>query len=359
MLDGGFTVAGDYLISTRLLMSILKLLEKDGIEVERLQETYGLPIGISEDKYRSIELDRFRQLLGDAQRQMGGPAYGLRMAEVYFSSLFTKLVHLFLTTESIFSSFCFLEERLQASKAPNYIILTKAGNDDKVIIQNRDNSPHRPQMMMVFDMGLLWKFSERVAGDFEFPVRVKLAYPQDNPLSVYQAFFGSQCEISFDCEEYALIFSHHDFRKGNPIADVDLQHRIKNVLRGFEPDALNISAQDLAQNWPHKVRKKIEAHLPHDVSIDSIAETLHISPRTLQRKLKQNGLSYSRILEECRKDLSLLALRSGKTVAKVASELGYSSVASFRQAFLVWYGTSPSLVQIVTDDKDDSHNHDD
>ncbi|OZG72344.1 hypothetical protein BTA51_16570 [Hahella sp. CCB-MM4] len=360
MLDGGFTVADEFLIPTRIIISIFNVLKKDGVDIERLQLKHGLPVGISEDKYRQLEFRRLQALLVDAQWEMGGPVYGLRMAEVHCSTLFTKFVHLFLTTESLFSSLCFFEERLKSSRFPTYITLTKSGNDDKLMIHHRSQNPDKPMMLTVLMMGLFWKFCERVVGEFEYPATLRLGFPQDNPLSLYQEFFGHQCHIEFDCNEYSLTFSQYDFRKSNPIADIDLQHKIKNLLRGFEPEEVSNGSPELAHDWPLRVRGQIEKQLPQrNVSIDVVADMLHVSPRTLQRKLKLRGFTYSGILEECRKELALVNLNSGKPVAKVASDLGYSSVTTFRHAFQGWYGTTLSLTHWVTAENDESLADDD
>ncbi len=73
------------------------------------------------------------------------------------------------------------------------------------------------------------------------------------------------------------------------------------------------------------------------------AGAIGMSVRTLQRRLAESGLSYSRLIEEerFRTAVRLLADPSIK-VTRVAIELGYTDLANFTHAFRRWTGVSPS-----------------
>ncbi|MCH8544475.1 MAG: AraC family transcriptional regulator [Alcanivorax sp.] len=81
---------------------------------------------------------------------------------------------------------------------------------------------------------------------------------------------------------------------------------------------------------------------PGKASLDGIADQLHMSPRTLIRKLKQEDTRFQQLLDQTlsRRAAQLLSLPH-YTVAAVAEDLGYTDVASFRRAFQRWFGTSP------------------
>ena len=81
---------------------------------------------------------------------------------------------------------------------------------------------------------------------------------------------------------------------------------------------------------------------PGKANLDSIADQLHMSPRTLIRKLKQEDTRFQQLLDQTlsRRAAQLLSLPH-YTVAAVAEDLGYTDVASFRRAFQRWFGTSP------------------
>lgn len=78
-------------------------------------------------------------------------------------------------------------------------------------------------------------------------------------------------------------------------------------------------------------------------TLDDVAASLHLSARTLIRRLKDEGTSYQHLLDEEQKRLATLFLDNPRhTVESVASALGYHDVSTFRRAFKRWFGVPPS-----------------
>lgn len=78
-------------------------------------------------------------------------------------------------------------------------------------------------------------------------------------------------------------------------------------------------------------------------NINQVAESLHISPRTLQRRLKEHNTSYQAVLDKWLKHLAVSYLViDNVSVEATAMLLGYHDEANFRRAFKRWYGCSPS-----------------
>lgn len=78
--------------------------------------------------------------------------------------------------------------------------------------------------------------------------------------------------------------------------------------------------------------------------IDWVAEKLGMTRRSLQRRLKEQGTTFSRVIE----DLLLLHAKAllaagDKSVTEIALRLGYADAAHFSRAFKRWTGASPSV----------------
>ncbi|KZY39789.1 helix-turn-helix domain-containing protein [Alcanivorax sp. VBW004] len=77
--------------------------------------------------------------------------------------------------------------------------------------------------------------------------------------------------------------------------------------------------------------------------VEEVAGELHMSSRTLKRKLQQLGTSYQEVLDGLRKGLAVEYLtQSEKTVDEIAMTLGYSDASNFARAFRRWTARSPS-----------------
>lgn len=78
-------------------------------------------------------------------------------------------------------------------------------------------------------------------------------------------------------------------------------------------------------------------------SLDTVAERLHTSSRTLRRKLDEAGYSYLGLLDEVRyEQAKQLLLNPQMEVQDIALYLGYLQPANFARAFKKWSGLTPS-----------------
>lgn len=78
------------------------------------------------------------------------------------------------------------------------------------------------------------------------------------------------------------------------------------------------------------------------LAIDQAAEMAAISPRTLQRRLRQSGMSYSGLLQQVRYETAAKFLReSDVTILEVALQVGYEDPSHFSRAFRRFAGVSP------------------
>ncbi len=96
-----------------------------------------------------------------------------------------------------------------------------------------------------------------------------------------------------------------------------LAGRVRAALRGLPPVA-----------WP---------------TADALAARLHVGEATLRRKLKQEGQSYQAIKDALRRELACEALAEpARTVAEIATSLGFAEPSAFYRAFRKWSGLSPA-----------------
>jgi len=79
-------------------------------------------------------------------------------------------------------------------------------------------------------------------------------------------------------------------------------------------------------------------------TLDHIANLLGVPVRTLQRRLQQEGVSYSQLVEQTRLESACRLLSASKIcISEVAGTLGYADPGSFSRAFHRWTGMSPCV----------------
>jgi AraC-like DNA-binding protein len=77
-------------------------------------------------------------------------------------------------------------------------------------------------------------------------------------------------------------------------------------------------------------------------AVGAVARAVRTSPRTLQRRLQEAGLTFAEVLQQARCVAAEQMLRdSGRKIGDVARALGYSDPAHFTRAFVRWTGITP------------------
>jgi AraC-like DNA-binding protein len=91
------------------------------------------------------------------------------------------------------------------------------------------------------------------------------------------------------------------------------------------------------------VRDLLSSSLAEAPPFDEIARRLNIAPRTLHRRLREEGTSFRAIKAALRRDIALARLeKTRQSVAHIAAELGYSEPSAFFRAFHGWAGEGPT-----------------
>jgi len=186
-----------------------------------------------------------------------------------------------------------------------------------------------------FTMSLLVAMCRMNYGDAFKPVQVN--FKQVRPASAprYQAHFG--CPVHFDTGEDSFTLAHADADLALPTANRQIAGTLDQVL-----------AQQLAHVDKTNVVSRCQATLLEqlasgEVSEGQMAEQLHMSRRTLQRKLADAETTYQRLVDATRRDLGLRYIEDPRhSITDITFMLGFSEQSAFTRAFRRWTGASPS-----------------
>lgn len=91
-----------------------------------------------------------------------------------------------------------------------------------------------------------------------------------------------------------------------------------------------------------RVRDLLRTALPATPGQEEIADRLHLSSRTLHRRLEEEGSSFRAIKDALRRDMALARLaKTADPISEVAADLGYADTSAFYRAFVEWTGMAP------------------
>jgi AraC-like DNA-binding protein len=167
------------------------------------------------------------------------------------------------------------------------------------------------------------------------PLRLELVRPRSY-VKTLERHFG--CPILFGAARNAIVFRASD-------ADRPFVTRNAELLAILAPQLDEELKQHKRQEtFPERVRATIQGKLAgRRPKMQDIARELHISSRTLQRRLQDAGYSFQQVLEEARHQLARHYLNNSLLeLNETAYLLGYEDSNSFVRAFRTWEGVPPA-----------------
>jgi AraC-like DNA-binding protein len=164
---------------------------------------------------------------------------------------------------------------------------------------------------------------------------IQLSYSRPSHSACYKSVFD--VPVTFDCEHSQLFLPAQALdtpvKTANLSEHVVFHQQCEEMLRGLSSVDKTTAA----------VRQLLIQSAGDFLDIAQVAESLHVSERTLRRRLEAESTSFRATVEEVRDLLAREYLAETKlTVAEIAHLLDYSETVNFRRAFVRWNDVTPN-----------------
>lgn len=286
------------------------------------------------DKEARLTRPQMNALHHAAYEATGDEAIGLRVVTAFHPSHMGALGYAWLASRTPRDAW--LKMKLHSKLEAETFNLTLSEHNDEVRVGyswDGDWTPIPSQIYMV--MALLVHLHRCVAGPEADPLRVAFSTSAPEELARFEAHF--RCPIDFGQPRELLVLPASAMDQPSPRAHPELEQATEEMIVRYL--ALREKADILSQ-----VRAALFECLPEgDVSAERIAAQLHMSARTLRRKLDEEGTSFRTLLAGVRRSLALRYIEDRSlSLTEISYLLGFSEPSSFTRAFRGWTGSSPS-----------------
>ena len=165
--------------------------------------------------------------------------------------------------------------------------------------------------------------------------QISFSYAKPAHASSYKMILGA--EVTFDSEHSELFLPTRVLETAVKTANISdhviFHQQCEEMLLGL----------DRAEKTTTDVRQLLIQSAGDFLTIEQVAERLHISQRTLRRRLEAESTNFRSTLDEIRDLLAKEYLaKTELTVAEIAHLLEYSETVNFRRAFVRWNGITPN-----------------
>lgn len=326
-------------VSVAYLQGLVDHLQRQGIAPAILLDRAQLSPEVLAQRDQRVAASAYLMLLGEGVRLSGDDCLGLHLGESVRPGYYGVLGYLIMSCATLADAL-----HRQARYAALVGSLGRVGLEDEPARPGFEALvAHSWQPLLVQQQRQLseetlagWvSFGRWISGLDIAPTEVRFQHAAPANCREHERIF--RCPVLFDQADNALVFPKRLL--ATPLGQADAQVRL--TLDAYAEHLL--AELKRGHHVLDRARLELARQLPEQgPDLEALAAALALSPRTLQRRLREAGLSFSQLLDETRQQLVLHYLRDpALELAEIAFLVGFSEPASLARAFRRWTGASP------------------
>jgi len=277
----------------------------------------------------------FTRMLSSAAEQSGRAHLGLEMACVPQGQAGGIFSDLFLYAPTVGDALQALTRYFPVGQTGTTVSLTQAQGAARFTYDIHDPAVGERLQDAAYTLGKIYRSLRRCAGESWMLDQVTLAAAQPHHIEPYRRFF--QAPVAFGAQSTSLCFSSTLLHL--PIASADAQRYAQSCRR--------LEQLMPASNEPDVLEDALRAWLAHaapqgQATLEQAAADFGVTPRTMQRRLKDKGIRFQLLLAQVRMETAQRMLAESRLpVTQIAEQLGFSETSAFTRAFRTYTQLSP------------------
>jgi AraC-like DNA-binding protein len=307
-----------------------------GLDATALLLREGLEPAALHDADANLDAAAVADLLEAAAAESGRTDFGLLLAEAWSIADFGPVSLVVVHQDTLREAFDALAlHRAHMSDAIDLDLRVDGGRAELRIALDLPAGAAAVQLTE-FVLGNTVKVCRAILGPDWAPLGVRFARPAPQDLSTQRRLLGSD-SLVFGAEANALLLKPADLDLKLPRMPDPALRRQAEALIAKLPSTCDGS---IAQRAASLIRAGLaEGH----ADLNHVALSLGLNSRTLQRRLRVEGIGFSDLLDQVRGELARSYLADRLTpMNQIAARLGYADGSAFTRWFTQTFGAPPS-----------------
>jgi AraC-like DNA-binding protein len=306
-----------------------------GLDATALLREQGIDPRETRDPGLRIPAARWEAVMRRAASLIPDPAFGLRASRCWHPSNLGALGHAWLSAETLHAGLGLLVRYWSIVGGRWVPKLTETRDEVSFVL----NDPYQDDVVAPIatdiTLSIVLDMCRMNYGASLRPLRIDLLRPKPPHAEVYPAFYG--CPVGFATGRRAIVLRRTDAERPLPTANRQLAQVHDKVIA---EELARLDRSDVLAQCKASLLEKLPSG---ELSEHFMAKQLHMSRRTLQRKLTERDTTYQKLVDDTRRDLALRFIEDPRrSLGDITFELGFSQQSALTRAFRRWTGKSPS-----------------
>jgi AraC-like DNA-binding protein len=323
------------MISIAATTGLLDAITVAGGNPDEILRSLGLDRSVFSQVEGFIPCSVFAGILKEAARTTGDDCFGLHFGETFHPKNIGPLAYVALNSPTIAAGIENVERYLHVYDSSAKWFFTGEGNRGYIRYVLADLGIEPLRQSNEHAMIIVVNTLRMMVGSQWAPQEVQFAHQAPEDASEHHRIF--RAPVMFGCETNALVIELSFAEREVPAADQQLYQ----IMRQYLDQVLSeIPRED---GLLGSIRKAVaESMRDGDPKLARVAKKTAMAPRTLQRRLKEYGFDFKKLVEDTRQRFAQNYLKDRKnSLTEVAFLLGYSELSAFNRAFKRWTGSTP------------------
>jgi len=319
------------------IILLWRTIESYGIDPAPLFAAEDIQVELPIDPSVRVSYEKIDRIRSKAVEVCGDEAFGIRSASLYISSQLGALGYAWQSSLTLRKA-CLRLERFIRVVNDKARILIEDNDTCTVVTLKLDLSSENESVRDDGAIALITRMCRLIVGE-HFRLQA-VNFKHKEPVDIKPFFEYFACQLNFNQPDNQLLI---------PLTFMD------ETLAGANPELAILHDQVIARHLAQidrndivvRVQAEILDQLPlGNISDESVAAALHMSVRTMHRKLVEVNNNFRALLVEMRRHLAeLYIMDNSLTLTEISLLLGFSEPSSFSRAFKSWTGAAPSEVR--------------
>jgi AraC-like DNA-binding protein len=312
-----------------------RMLETNGLDPTPLFKEQGIGMEILQDPNARIPSQKWDALVRRAAELDPVPGFALVAGKCWHPSNLGALGFAWLSSSTLRTGLQRLMRYWKLLGERSSLHMIDVGAAVKLVFESGRADPVISGLVADFNLSLILSMCQLNYGEGLRPLELSMRYVWPGEQEAYERHF--ECRVICNAAEDSISLATSDVDRPLPTGNRQIAATLDKVL-----------AEQLAHLDKNNVVARCKASLLEQLSAGELSEEdmagqLHMSRRTLQRKLAEAEITYQRLVEETRRDLALRYIEDPRySVIDITFMLGFSQQSAFTRAFKRWTGAAPT-----------------